>query len=183
MKGDILRRFNGAEVKDSRHIQQLVGDTDIGTKVNIVVWRNGKEIPLTLQVAEFEKAEEQGLIASNEKTLNRKMEEKTETVVGLVTQDITPVDRERMSIPSDTKGAVITFVAPDSDAATKDLRVGDLILGTILEGAQTPVTSSAALKKAVENLKKMNRDKITLVISRQGYIKYITIEFEPEKAG
>lgn len=181
-KGDIIRKFNDIEVKDSRHIQQLVGDSDIGAKVNINAWRSGKEVALTLQIGEFEKAEEQGLIATHEKPGQRKLKEKSEVILGLITQDITSSVRENYGLlPSVSKGVVVTLVVPDSDADSKGIRAGDVIEAYISEGVRTPINSSQELKNLVANQKKKGLSKVTLVMTRGENIRYITLDIDAEE--
>ncbi|MBI1921289.1 MAG: DegQ family serine endoprotease [Geobacter sp.] len=55
-QGDIILRFDGAEVRDVRHLQRLVADVTAGKKIEVVVFRDGKELPLTVTVGSAESA-------------------------------------------------------------------------------------------------------------------------------
>ena len=58
---DVILTFNGQAVKESKDLPHIVGESEIGKAVPMVVWRGGKKVTLKVTVGEFEKAEkEQG---------------------------------------------------------------------------------------------------------------------------
>ena len=45
--GDVIVKFDGKEVKESRDLPRLVASMPVGRKVDVVVIRNGKEVTKT----------------------------------------------------------------------------------------------------------------------------------------
>ena len=48
--GDIVRRFNGKDVNDSRDLARLVADAKAGSAVSVAIMRRGQPLDLTLRV-------------------------------------------------------------------------------------------------------------------------------------
>ena len=44
MAGDVIVKFDGKEVKESRDLPRLVASMPVGKQVEVVVIRNGKEV-------------------------------------------------------------------------------------------------------------------------------------------
>jgi serine protease Do len=107
--GDVVLRFNGAEVADLNHLINLVSMAPIGQAADVVLWRDRREIAMKVMVADKER------IVAQSRSL--KAYASTGTVKGLelVTLDV-PVAR-RMGFPEDLRGAAVTNVDPDSPLA------------------------------------------------------------------
>src|SRR5271166_4442077 len=60
--GDIILKFNGQDVKEMRTLPRIVADSEVGQKVPVVLWRDGKEI--TVQATVAEKPDDQTQVAS-----------------------------------------------------------------------------------------------------------------------
>lgn len=53
--GDIIIEFNGKKIKSFRQLPRMVGETPIGQKIPIIVWRNGKRKLLSVKIEQYEK--------------------------------------------------------------------------------------------------------------------------------
>ena len=53
-RNDIILSFSGQDVLDLRRFPRLVANARVGSTVDIVVWRGGKEVPLKLRIGEQE---------------------------------------------------------------------------------------------------------------------------------
>src|SRR6202040_4039196 len=42
--GDIILKFDGQDVKDMHALPRIVAETDVGKKVKVLLWRDGKEV-------------------------------------------------------------------------------------------------------------------------------------------
>ncbi len=62
-RNDIIVSFAGQDVLDLRRFPRLVANARVGSTVDLVVWRGGKEVPLKLRVGEQEEAEKQNAAA------------------------------------------------------------------------------------------------------------------------
>ena len=118
--GDVVMKFDGKKVTDSRKLQLTVAETKPGTTVPVEVLRNGKEKTLTVTVKQLPGSEE---LAQNDNANG----EDTGTLNGVAVGDLDQRTRREFNIPKDVQGAVITQVEPDSAAAQAGLKPGDVI--------------------------------------------------------
>jgi serine protease Do len=166
-RNDIILSFAGTDVLDLRRFPRLVANARVGSTVDIVVWRGGKEVPLKLRIGEQEEAEKQNAAAQSGK---QKPSEPDQAVVstveqlGLTLQKVTDQLRERYGLSDQVKGVVITKVAANSPAAEKQLQAGDIIL----EVDQKPVTTPQEVTDIVAKLQQQKKRSVLLFVERQG---------------
>lgn len=173
---DVILTFNGQEVKESKDLPHIVGESEIGKDVPVVVWRNGKKVNLNVKVGEFEQAEKEGLINLGPE-LEEKME-KAEQILGLVTREVTAGVRERYKLSEDITGVFITFVSPNSEAFEKFLRPGDIIQQLTSGTMKLAPTKPEDLQKFIETLKKEGKKKVLLLVNSQGNLRYVALSLE-----
>ncbi len=113
-EGDIILRFDGSEVKDIQDLQMKVAATPVGKKTSVVVWRDNKEISLSMVIGEMPSDEEMAK-STKEKTWR-----------GMNVSTITPEIKERLRI-TDEEGVVVTFVESGSPAQEAGISVGTII--------------------------------------------------------
>src|SRR3546814_20621906 len=56
--GDIILRFDGQEVPESRRLPRMVAETAVGKDAHVVIWRNGEKKELTVKLGELEKVDQ-----------------------------------------------------------------------------------------------------------------------------
>lgn len=115
--GDIILKFNGANIEKSSDLPRLVGATRPGTKGTLTVWRKGaaKEVVLTIAELEPEK-----LVRKDEK---KGKPEQPPNSLGLVVSDLSETQKKELKVD----GGVIVDAA-EGAAARAGLRAGDVIL-------------------------------------------------------
>jgi len=113
-EGDVILRFDGSDIKDAQDLQMKVAGTPVGKKVSIVVWRDKKEITLSLITGEMPSDEE--LAKAEEKEVWR----------GMRVSSITPEMREQIGT-KDTEGVVVISVEQDSPAEEAGITQGTII--------------------------------------------------------
>ncbi len=170
--GDVILSFNGKKVKESRHLPRLVGETVIGKSVPLVVWRDGKEVTLSVKVGEFEQAQEEGLIdaQSGDKNTSKK-----DFILGLVVKPVKPALCERFGIAENSKGLMIVAIDPRSEAAEKGLRPGDLISEIKVEKEKINPKSLKDLETFILKARKAGKKQVLFLISRGGNLLYLTL--------
>ena len=57
MAGDVIVKFDGKEVKESRDLPRLVASMAVGKSVDVVVVRKGKEVTKTVTLGRLEDGE------------------------------------------------------------------------------------------------------------------------------
>ncbi len=166
--GDIILEFDGKEINEKSRLSRVVGETEVGKKVKVKLWRKGKEVPVEVALGEFETSTDGIATESKDKKDTASPQETTE-VLGLKVSKITGPLSQQFKIKEDMTGAVVVGITGDSPAASI-LRPGDVIT----EVNQTDIKSPDELVKAVEEAKKLKRQNITFLISRAGEMVYIT---------
>ncbi len=141
--GDIITEFQGQRIKDSSQLRNLASQTMPGTTVRFKVWRDSAERDLSAKLAEVDLAEastgqpETGSGSSTEGVLS-----------GIRVENLTPAWTQRLNIPGNSRGVVVSDVEPESNAAAAGIRRGDVIE----EVSKQPINSvndfNAATQKA-----------------------------------
>ncbi|HEY9754890.1 MAG TPA: trypsin-like peptidase domain-containing protein [Oculatellaceae cyanobacterium] len=90
--------------------------------------------------------------------------------LGIYMQNLEPEIAKSLNIPEGTQGVLVARSAPDGPAAACGLEAGDVIQR--VDGQ--PVTTSKEVQAAV--LKHKPKDKMSLLVSRNGVLKPITVE-------
>ena len=171
--GDVIVRFDGKEVKESRDLPRLVGQTAVGKDVEVVVMRKGREISRTVKLGRLE--ETQQAKAEPGQPGPRGSAPATARALGLELSPITDDLKRRFSIRDNVKGVVVTRVDPNSAAADKRISAGDVIV----EVQQEAVTSPDAITRRIDQLKKDGRKSaLLLVANAQGDVRFVAVNIE-----
>jgi serine protease Do len=118
-EGDIVLKVDGQPTADSREVQRAVLGKKVGEKINLDVWRQGKEQEISVRTAT---EHENGTTVASART-------DKEGKLGLSLQTLSPEIANHLGLEDDAKGAVITAVQPGSPADVAGLREGDVIVG------------------------------------------------------
>jgi serine protease Do len=117
--GDIILAFNGHKLLNSSQLPPLVGASSINGKAELTVLRDGKEITLTVRLAEL--PDEEKLTAKSDQPGTS-----ADNRLGLVVQALTDQHRKQLGM-DDLEGVVVTRVAPGA-AHSAGIRSGDVIV-------------------------------------------------------
>ena len=181
-RGDVILSFNGHEIKESRLLPRIAGESPIGSKLPIVVWRNSKEITFEIVVGEFEQAEKEGLIPLEGAEDKKASKQQGQLVLGMIVQTIKPSQYERFGVTESTRGLLVTYVDQESEAAEKGLRPGDVIHEEIIEAERLKATEADQFYNFVDKARKNKKKQILLLITRGKESRYVTLSLEEEEA-
>ena len=171
-EGDVIVEFDGKPVDDHRTLSRLVADTSIGSKVDVVVWRDGKEKELTVHIARMEEAE--AAIEEEKKTATSEVE----TVFGMTLSSLNGVLREQYGLADDEEGVLITVVERGSVAAEKNIRPGELVR----EVSGEEVTDPDQVEKRLEAIKKDGKKVALFMIrSRSGDLRFVPFRLDEDE--
>ena len=171
--GDIILKFNNQDVKEMRSLPRIVADLDVGQSVPVLLWRDGKQV--TVQATLAEKPDDVQVAAA---TPAEKGETPTEiSGLGVKLAPITQEMKDKFSLGTDQKGVVITDVAPNSSAADRGLKAGDVIV----EVQQGEVSSPADVQQKVDTVKKENRKSVLMLIQRQDGLQWVPLSLSGDK--
>ena len=85
--------------------------------------------------------------------------------------------KDKFSLGTDQKGVVITDVAPNSSAADRGLKAGDVIV----EVQQGEVSSPADVQQQVDIVQKENRKSVLMLIQRQDGLQWVPLSLSGDK--
>ena len=151
--GDVITRFNDRAVESSRTLSRAVAATDPNTSAKVTVWRDGRSRDLTVELGEVENEVVAAVPGAAPGQAG---------AVGLTLRALTDGDRASLGIPDDVNGVMVAAVAPDSAAAEKGLRPGDVITRVDQQAVDSVSEATAALNAAREG------DETALLLVRRG---------------
>ncbi len=151
--GDLITSYDGQDVRDEHELPGMVAATKPGTKVNVKVFRDGKEHSFTVTISEMEAEAARG------------SEAETTKGIGLTVQEITPDIARKFDI-GNLKGVLVTSVEDNSAADDAGFQQGDIIRQ--VNGKPVPnVAEFTAL------MKKHKGDKTIRFLVERGEIRLI----------
>ena len=150
-RGDIIRKFDGHEVKSFLQLRTYVSQVELNKKVELEVFRDGKPIKVTAEIKEQPVDYQTSRVTPRQNTPAPPSEpdeqsEANGVLASIHVADLTPEMSRQLDLPNGVRGVVVTGV--DSDSGAADLRKGDVIE----EVNQQPVASVSDFNKVVSAL-------------------------------
>ena len=167
--GDVVLSFDGTPVKSMRALPRLVARTAIGRTIDVVILRN--DLKKTGQITIGRLPEKQEKKDKDEEKQTVEEQEKT-SLLGLTIVPMSGEMRTKYKIGDEVEGVVIIDVDPDSDAATKNIAAGNVIV----EVKGMKVKAPNEVKSQIEAAKKSKRNSVLLLISdAKGELRFIAV--------
>jgi serine protease Do len=171
--GDVIVRFDGKEVKDSRDLPRIVASTPVGKAADVTIVRKGQEMTKQVTLGRLDDGEKQASL--QQPSTDTPMATKQAQAFGLNLSGMTDELRRRYSLKDDLKGVVVTRVDPNSPASDKRIQAGEVIV----EVNQEPVTAPADVTKRIEDLKGQGRKSALLLVANpQGEVRFVALSIE-----
>ena len=144
--GDVITAFNGNAVNDANELRNLVAATQPGSDATLTVVRDGREQQLKVTLGELSESgndagEENGGGVEGQSEGGR---------LGVEVAPLTPELAQRLRLPEDKQGLVITNVDPSGPASDAGLQQGDLIEQANRQPVKTIEDLRAAIQSAGE---------------------------------
>ena len=169
--GDVIVSFDGKPVTDTRQLVRIVGNTEVGKSVRVVVNRNGNTETLLVTLGLREDTGE-AVPASQEQATPESPA--TKDLMGLTLSPLTSELRGELGLADSAKGLAVTDVDPASKAYEKGLRSGDVIT----EAGQAEVLSIEDLETKITEAKDAGRKSILLLVRRGGDPRFVALTVE-----
>jgi serine protease Do len=168
--GDVIIKFDGADVAEMRDLPRMVADTEVDKTVRVVVFRKGKTLTLKITIALLE---EQGgtVTAKTPDTEEQGADDLELTALGLTLGTLSANARSQFGIPDDITGVVVTGVANGGSAAEKGVRPGDVIV----EVGQEPVTSPGEVDARVADAVTAGRKSVLFLIQSGSDLRFVPL--------
>ena len=146
-EGDVILKFDGRGVTESRKLPRIVADTAVNKTVEVVVWRGGREMTVDVTLGELEKFDQANLPAGSADQPSEPVERSFDEL-GFSLSTITPKMADELELDDDVEGVLIIDVDGTSAAAENGLRKGDIITEIFQEKVLTPDAVEAKIKDA-----------------------------------
>ncbi len=172
--GDVIVKFDGKDIKESRDLPRIVASTPVGKTVDVVVVRNGQEVTKSVTLGRLEDGEKTAEIPSEDDSAA--LESPVQKALGMEFSGITDDARKTFKIKDSVKGVIVTSVEPGSPAADRGLRPGDVIEEVNHQAVEKP----GDLAKAIDAAKKDSAKKpaLLLVANGEGVARFVAIPIE-----
>src|SRR6266446_6703904 len=152
-RGDVIRKFNGREVKNINGLRSMVAQTELNKNVELEILRDGKPVKVKAQIKE-QPIDNQTLGAvprqNQPQPQTPRQPNDQETVdsplASIHVDELTSEKARQLDLPPNARGVLVTNVDPDSGVA--ELQKGDVIE----EINQQPVTSVSDYNKVAGSL-------------------------------
>ena len=173
LSGDVILKFDGADVEDTRGLVRQVGNTEVGKAVRVVVNREGQTETIMVTLGRREDAESSSVPTGPTEPEEEAAPETLE-LLGLSLSAVTDELTEEYALGENAEGLVVTVVDEDSEAFEKGLRAGDLIT----EAGQSPIKSFDEFEEKIAEAREAGRKSILLLVRRSGDPRFVALGIE-----
>lgn len=155
-RGDVIIEYDKKPVENSTTLRNMVASAAPGKSADIRIVRDGKEQTMTVTLTEFK-----------ERKVSKRVQYNN-VLRGITVQELNATLRDRMDLPANATGVVVTDVGQDSPAQGI-LQPNDVIL----EVNRKEITSLNDYDQVVSKIKE--NDSVLLLLYREGGTIYITL--------
>jgi len=125
IRGDVIRKVNDYDVKDTSSLVNRIAEADVGSSLKIDLVRDGEFKSVTAQVAE-QPADLVARLNRNQNDPGQFEESQGGLFAGVQVQNLTQKLRSEANVPATVNGVIVTGVDPASPVA-QQIRPGDVI--------------------------------------------------------
>ena len=165
LAGDVITRFNGKEVDSARTLSRVVAEAPPSKPAKVTVWRDGRNRDLTVELGEAAQSERVASADPNGGAQGG-------AALGLTLRALSDEDRSQLGLPAGADGALVVAVEPDSSAAEKGIRPGDVITRV----NQQKVSSVSDAVSALNTAKKLD-SRALLLVRRGDSQRFVALSF------
>jgi serine protease Do len=172
-QGDVVVSLNGSGVDDNKDLTRKVASLRVGDKAQFGVLREGQNYTLVATIAKRDEAQ----LASADRPetpdrADRGAHVAATTALGLGLSALTDQMREQYNIDDKTRGVVISSVDPNSEAADKGFRPGDVIVGIGNRNVRAPMD----VEEGIAEAKKAGRETVLLLVAGDQGQHYVALK-------
>ncbi len=169
-QGDVVLEVDGGPVRDTTELKSVIGETPPGTRVDLLVMREGKEKHIGVVLGQLT-AE---ALAERSAPGGGGGGETRQGRLGLAVQDLTPEVAEHLGYEGQS-GVLVVGVRDGSEAARRGLQRGDLIQ----EVNRRPVGSVAEYEDALSAAARKGRSAL-FTVRRRGITSLVGLRLPEE---
>ena len=175
-QGDVVLSVNNQPVTPEQTASYMISNIAVGSRVPFEILRNGQRQTVTVTLAERPSDEElarlnqieeggtaEGPTGSKDQPPQSSGQRSTREGLGLTVQTLTPELARQLRVTDTTlRGVVVASVDQNSDAAIKNMQVGDIIVSIDNRPTRTPEEAAAAVAAA----RQAGRNTVLLLVRR-----------------
>ena len=168
--GDIILKFNGVLINEMKELPMIVAQTEVGKVVDVVVWRNSREVVKKIKLGRLETSED----------FKAEKKEKKEIIKQTLIQGlkilVRPLTKEDVAIrklPEGTTGVVITKI--DESSPLSYLKINDVIVEAQKNKIKTPGDLNNIVKKT---LKAKEKNMLIVIYDNQNQRRYVGVKLD-----
>ena len=167
--GDVILKFDNKDVTTMRGLPRIVAQAPIGKAVDVELLRKGQRKTLQVMVGRLDDADD------NDSDLKEQEGESAPpgaAVIGLKLSALTPDLRRKYGLDEKIKGVLVEAIDPQSPAAKKGIKEGDVIV----EAAQEAVTDPGDVAASIDKVKKAGRKAVLFrVEDGKGDLRFVAV--------
>ena len=120
-EGDIIIKFNDEEVESVKTLPRLVAAAKIGKPAKVLVWRNEREVMLTVNLGKQPSLDELAAIETQDNSIFIKE-------LGINVRSLNDSDKKRLEVSPELEGVIITELNQDSFLIRQNISPDDIII-------------------------------------------------------
>jgi serine protease Do len=176
-QGDVILAVNGHDISRMRDLPLVVAEMQVGQSADISVWRRDREITLRPVIGEMPETTRTANLGQCENEARQKRP--VDLVAGLKLAPLTAKQRQRLRVPGNVNGVVVTAIGGDSPLAGLDLVPGDVIQTIDQQPVASPKDALAQIEAAAASPNKT----VLMLINRHGTSRYLALSLAGQATG
>ena len=168
--GDVIVEVNGDKIDDSRDLARKIAELHPNTDVKLSIVRYGDKHQVDMKLGTFPSGKKLAALEEDKPEAGMQLDN-----LGL---SLAPA----VKVPgAGEDGVVITEVDPNSDAADKGLKAGDVILQVAGETVSQPGDVAKGVKKAMDKAKDKDKVNVLMQVKTGDQTRFVALSLKKAK--
>ncbi len=167
--GDVILKFDNKDVTSMRGLPRIVAQAPIGKAADVELLRKGQRKTLQVTVGRLDDGDD---TESDLKEQGSESPAPGSSIIGLKLSTLTSELRRKYGLDDKIKGVVVESIDPQSAAAKKGIKTGDVIV----EAAQEAVSDPGDVAASVDKVRKAGRKAVLFrVEDGKGDLRFVAV--------
>jgi serine protease Do len=175
LAGDIILSIAETQINNANELVNLVATFRPGKELPVTLLRNGKKLEFQVKVTERTPEAIKKLQPSERQLQPRRGD--VESKIGIGVEELTQELKNRLGIPQNISGVIVTQISPQITDARATLQTGDIITKIKLENkGWTEINSLKKYQNLLNDIKK--GQSVVLQVNRRGTTFFVAFIYE-----
>lgn len=171
--GDVIVKFNGVDVRNANDLPRIVASTPVGTDVDVIVMRKGKEERLRVKLGRLEDGEKQASLQQG--SSQTPQQSVIARALGMEFTALNDATRQKFGLDQRIEGVVVASVTRGSVAEEKRVQVGDVIVEINQERMRQP---GDVVRKMRQVKEQGRRSALFQIANAKGEVRFVALPVE-----